>query len=84
MKARLIALGAGVTLGAALVFGSGAALADKPAPVPPHRHYMVVNGTNVFVGPNFCAVEATAQGHAAFHHKVHVTNPGVIFSAPCP
>ena len=79
MKTRFAALVFGVTFGVSLALGSGAAFADKPGPVPPpHRHYVLVNDSKVYVGPNFCAVPASEQGWVAFHHKVHVTDPGLV------
>jgi hypothetical protein len=47
----------------------------------------VVNagGSKVYVGPDFCGIDAEAQGFAAFHHKVHVKDPGLVdvFFEPC-
>jgi hypothetical protein len=85
MKTRIAALIFGVTIGTSLVLGSGAALADKPTPVNAHRHYIMVNGAKVYIGPNFCDIDALAQGFAAFHHHVHLTDPGLIdvLSEPC-
>jgi len=86
MKARIAALIFGVAFGLALVFGSGAAQADKPPPIGAHRHYVLVNDSKVYIGPNFCDVDAAAQGFEPFHLKVHVTDPGLVdvLSEGCP
>jgi hypothetical protein len=60
--------------------------ADRPAPIGAHRHYkFAANGDKVYVGPNFCDVDASAQGFYGFHQKVHVTDPGLndILSEGC-
>lgn len=87
MKRSILALIPGLIVGAVLVATVGEAAADAPEPVPPHRHYkLAANGEKVYVGPNFCDIEAAAQGFYGFHHKVHATDPGVndILSEGCP
>ena len=59
--------------------GVGVVQADPPAPVGAHRHFITDSaGNKVYVGPNFCDIDATAQGFAGFHHKVHLTDPGLV------
>jgi hypothetical protein len=87
MKRSILTLLSGLIVGAALVGTVGEAAANAPAPVPPHRHYkFAANGEKVYVGPNFCDVDAAAQGFYGFHAKVHVTDPGIndISPEPCP
>lgn len=87
MRIRLIALLVGVALGVGpAVAGALSVEADKPPPVGAHRHYQVTSsGAKAYIGPDFCEVNASAQGFAAFHHKVHVTDPGSVdvLSEPC-
>lgn len=87
MRTRLIALFTGLALGVGVaVAGSLSVEADRPAPVGAHRHYVETSsGGKVYIGPNFCEVNASAQGFAAFHHKVHLTDPGIVDvrSEPC-
>ena len=88
MGNRLIALLAGFAIGLGTVVASGGldAEADRPAPVGAHRHYVIDSGdSRVYIGPNFCEVNASAQGFAAFHQKVHVKDPGLVdvLSEPC-
>ena len=75
-------LAAGVALVGVLVGAFSAvtpnAFADAPTPVGPHRHYILVADEKVYVGPNFCDVDASAQGFYGFHHKVHLTDPGMV------
>ena len=79
MKARLFALIFGLVLGLAGVLGPRAAIADQPGPPPqPHRHYILVDGAKVYVGPNFCEVSESIQGWTSFHYMVHLTDPGLI------
>ena len=88
MSNRLIALLAGLAIGLGTVIATGAfdAEAGRPAPVSAHRHYVLDStGSKAYVGPNFCEVEASAQGFAAFHHKVHLKDTGLaeVRSEPC-
>jgi len=86
MRTKLTALLVGVTVGTAVALGSGVVSAERPGPVGAHRHFIVENGVNVYVGPNFCDVDAAEQGFAGFHHKVHITDPGLVdvMSEGCP
>ena len=64
------------TAGAAL---AGPALASPPTPVGAHRHYIIAgDGSKVYVGPNFCGIDAAETGFAAYHYQVHLTDPGVV------
>ena len=69
---------ASLLIGASLVFVSGEVSAQKPSLVGAHQHFITVNGEKVYVGPNFCEVDASAQGFSGFHHKVHLTDPGLV------
>ena len=86
MKKHLAALALGTTLGIGFILGSGAISAQKPTPVAAHRHFIVVNEEKVYLGPNFCDLDAAEQGFAGFHHKVHLTDPGIndVDSEGCP
>ena len=77
MKKYIASLALGTAIGIAVVFGSGVVSAAGPTPVGAHRHYIVVNEERVYVGPNFCELDATAQGFAAFHAQVHLGAPGL-------
>jgi hypothetical protein len=48
---------------------------SEPAPpVAPHRHYFIAgNGEKVYVGPDFCNIDATKNGFAQFHANVHIS-----------
>lgn len=87
MKFRLLSIMAGVAIVAGGIANTAIDVsADKPAPVVPHRHYkFTASGEKVYVGPNFCDVEASAQGFYGFHHNVHLTDPGLndIHSEAC-
>ena len=81
MSNRLIALLGGLAIGIGTVIATGAldAEAERPAPVGAHRHFIIdSSGSKVYIGPNFCDVEASAQGFASFHRKVHVEDPGLV------
>jgi hypothetical protein len=48
-----------------------------PAPdIPAHRHYLVVDGTMVPVGPQLCDEKSVQQAFNQFHYGVHVGEPG--------
>ncbi len=86
MKRGILALISGSIVGSVLLVTVGVAAADAPPSVAPHRHFKyAANGEKVYVGPNFCDVEAAAQGFYGFHAKVHAQDPGVndIQSEPC-
>jgi len=86
MKRSILTLLSGLIVGSALLATVGDATADAPGPVGAHRHYrLAANGDKVYVGPNFCDVEAAAQGFYGFHAKVHLTDPGIndILSEGC-
>lgn len=60
-------------------FGALTASADPAPPVGRHRHYILNgNGERVYVGPDFCNVDATEIGFAQYHARVHVTDPGKV------
>lgn len=77
MRLKIAAFGV-LMASATLVAGAGAAVAAAPPPVGAHHHYILVNEAKVYVGPNFCAIPASEQGFAAFHAKVHLTDPGLV------
>ena len=53
--------------------GVGAA----PAPdVPPHRHFIEVNGERIPIGPQVCENPDLQQAFNQFHFGVHVGTPG--------
>lgn len=88
MPNRLIALLVGFVVGLGAVVSSGGfdAEAGRPELVRAHRHYVInAGGSKVYIGPNFCENLAADQGFAAFHHKVHVKDPGLVdvLSEPC-
>lgn len=76
MRKTVLGMAAAAVLGVG--FFTGTAYADPAPPVPPHRHYIVVNGEQVNVGPDFCHVDASANGFAQFHANVHLTDPGTV------
>lgn len=79
MKRTIVSL----LVGSGLLVSAGVALAAAPTPVPAHRHYTLVNDEKVYVGPNFCELDAAEQGFAGFHHKVHA-DLGLVESEGCP
>ena len=74
MKRAIVSL----LVGSGLLASAGVALAAAPIPVGAHRHFILVNDEKVYVGPNFCELDATEQGFAGFHRKVHLTDPGLV------
>ena len=86
MKAKITALITALAVGTVVMLGVGVVEANPPSLVRPHRHYIESSaGEKVYMGPNFCDVTASDQGFAAFHHKVHVKDPGLVDvkSEPC-
>jgi hypothetical protein len=59
--------------------------ADPAPPVAPHRHYKINgNGGKVYIGPNFCDMDANAQGFYNFHANVHENGlSDRVFGEPC-
>ena len=86
MRSKLVALFAGLAMGASLFVGLGGAQADAPPPIGAHRHFKIAaSGEKVYVGPNFCDVSASDQGFYGYHYKVHAKDPGIndILSEGC-
>ena len=70
---------ASILITTAAVALTDSASAEAPSPVGAHRHYIfAADGSKVYVGPNFCDIDAAVQGFAGFHHKVHLTDPGLV------
>lgn len=62
--------------GASFFATSGGALAQAPAPVPAHQHFLVLpDGSLLPVGPDICANAAAAQGFYGFHQNIHFGTP---------
>ena len=62
--------------GASFFGTSGGALAQPPAPIFPHQHFLVLpGGSQMPVGPDVCANPATAQGFFGFHQNIHTGTP---------
>jgi hypothetical protein len=58
-------------------FGTlGGAVAQAPPPIFPHQHFLLQpDGSQLPVGPDFCANAAAAQGFYGFHQNVHTGTP---------
>jgi hypothetical protein len=64
--------------GASFFGTSGGALAQAPAPIFPHQHFLVLpDGSQLPVGPDICANAETAQGFFGFHQNVHTGTPNL-------
>lgn len=81
-----VIVGAAFAVSGLGAIGAPTASADAPPLVRAHRHYILVNEARVYVGPDFCSNAAPAQGFAAFHKNVHLTDPGLVDvrSEACP
>jgi hypothetical protein len=62
--------------GASFLGVSGGALAQAPAPVDPHQHFLLLpDGSQLPVGPDICGNPASDQGFYGFHQNVHTGTP---------
>jgi DsbC/DsbD-like thiol-disulfide interchange protein len=70
--------------GASFFATAEGALAQAPAPIFPHQHFLVLpDGSPLPVGPDICANAAAAQGFFGFHQNVHFGTPSqVAFQEP--
>jgi hypothetical protein len=58
--------------GASFFATAEGALAQAPAPIFPHQHFLVLpDGSPLPAGPDICANAAAAQGIFGFHQNVH-------------
>ena len=75
MRKMLVALS--LVLALLSLFGVSAALADTNLPdIPPHRHFVVHNGTMTEVGPNVCDNPSLQNAFNQFHSNLHFAVPG--------
>jgi hypothetical protein len=57
---------------------SGGALAQAPAPIFPHQHFLQLpDGSELPVGPDICANPAADQGFYGFHQNIHTGTPNL-------
>lgn len=73
---NLIRLALAGAIAASLTGVAGLSAAQPAGNVPPHHHYVNVDGTLVEVGPAVCEMPSLQHAFNQFHANIHVVTPG--------